>query len=126
MDLDQAVKLIRDAGGIATIAHYATAKKAITPNILESLLKDNRLDGMETVYGLWKYGTDEEQDMVAERQMVKDLVQKYNKLKTGGADAHSERDYQNFAEKKWFSGETEGMVEEIIARVKPDLSYSTL
>src|SRR5205823_1671060 len=96
LDFDKSVSLIREAGGIASIAHYATVKNQMDFAKIEGILGDDRVDGMETVYGMWKYGTNEEQDMNEERQMVRELVQKYDRLATGGADAHSQKDLENF------------------------------
>jgi predicted metal-dependent phosphoesterase TrpH len=116
LDFDKSVQLIREAGGIASIAHYATVKKELNFDKIEELLKDNRVDGMETVYGLWKYGTDEEGDMIQERERVRNLLNQYDRLATGGADAHSENDFAKFAQEEWYSKETIGMVENILGK----------
>lgn len=127
LDFDEAVKLIREAGGITSIAHYTTAKKNFSPDQLEKVLRENRLDGMEVVFGFWGYGNDEERPIEEDRKLVRELVKKYNKISTGGGDTHFEQDFINFATNSWYCDETEGMVESILEK-KPelDLTWSTL
>jgi predicted metal-dependent phosphoesterase TrpH len=124
LDFDKSVQLIRDAGGIASIAHYATVKKELNFAKIEQILKEDRVDGMETVYGLWKYGTDETEDITKERERVRKLLKEYDKLPTGGADAHDEKDFTRFAQEKWYNQETEGMVENIMSKKKISKEWS--
>ena len=53
---DDSVKLIREAGGVAFLAHWFTSKKIIEKKLLEKILQENRLDGLDTVCGLWTGG----------------------------------------------------------------------
>lgn len=127
LDFDEAVKLIRDAGGITSIAHYTTIKKNLPPEKLEQLLKEDRLDGMEVVFGFWGYGNDEEKPIEQDRKLVRELVKNYNKLSTGGGDTHNEQDFINFATNSWYCDETEGMVEAILEKQPElDLTWSTI
>ncbi len=124
LDFDSTIALIRGAGGIASIAHYTTAKTKITTEILEDFMKNDRLDALETVYGFWGYGNSEEKIIEADRKLCRDLITKYDKLATGGGDTHREEDIINFAKNKWYSDETKGMVEKIITKKDPNLSWS--
>jgi hypothetical protein len=126
ISLERAVSIIRESGGISSIAHYSTSRKDLSSELLEELLKKDQLDGMETVFGFWGYGNNEEQMIKEDREMVRNLVNKYEKVSTGGADAHNEHDYQQFAENTWYSDETIGMTEKIIENKKPNLDYTSL
>lgn len=124
--LDDSVKLIRDAGGLSVIAHYFTAKKKLNLEFLEKLFAENRLDGAETVYGLWLSGTDAEKGLLEERQQLRDLIKKYKRVTSGGADVHSEDDLKAFAEKPDYAGETIGLAQKIIKNFKPNTEFSNL
>ncbi len=126
VQLDEAVSLIRNAKGLAFIAHYTTARQEITPKILDEIMRENRIDGLETVYGFWGHGNDEEKIIEADRKLCQELVKKYQKQAIGGGDTHTEKDFINFATNPWFSDETKGMLENIVTKMKPDLSWSNL
>jgi len=116
LDFDQSVKLIRKAGGIASMAHYAMHKVSFPLELVGQLLKGNRVDGAEIVYGLWTKGTNEEKQTEEDRAKIKDWVKEYGRIATGGADAHSEKDFRDFAENVEYSGETVGMVENVLEK----------
>ncbi len=120
VDLDQSVALIRGAGGIASVAHYSmdNCRDMIPFPLLEMLLGDGRLDGMETLYG---QELPEDHPWAAERATVRSIVERTGAIATGGADAHTEEDFRAFAEDKRFSGETIGMTA-VILRKRPELS----
>jgi predicted metal-dependent phosphoesterase TrpH len=126
LDLDQSVSLIRQAGGVAVIAHYTASKKNITYEVIENLLKDNRLDGAETAYGFWGYGNDQQKEIESDRNFLRKILQENNKLASGGADSHLEKDFSNFASHSWLSAETVGMVEKIIKQISPNLTWANL
>jgi len=50
-DMDTSVKLIRDAGGVAILAHFGTIKNKIDIDMLEKFLKEGRIDGVEVISG---------------------------------------------------------------------------
>lgn len=126
LDFDQSVELIRSAGGISIFAHYAMHKINFPLKIVEKILKENRVDGAEIVYGLWTKGTDEEEETEKDRNNIKNWVKKYDKIASGGADAHKEEDYKNFSEDKKYSKETTGMLEDILVKKKVDITWSNL
>jgi 3',5'-nucleoside bisphosphate phosphatase len=122
LDFDQSVKLIRDAGGLAFIAHYTYTKKDLPWEILEKLLKENRVDGAEAVYGLWNRKSNFRKEIEQDREKIKELLKKYQKLAAGGADSHYGKDLVDFANDQELSSETVGLVEEIIKRTSRDYS----
>jgi predicted metal-dependent phosphoesterase TrpH len=124
-DLEKSVSLVRDAGGVALIAHYFTAKSKIPFEMLEKFLKDKVVDGAETVYGIHAWGTDEWATLDRERKMVRELVHRYDCYEGGGADAHSYEDLQYFSRVNEVSSETEGFAERIIAKGNVAVEFSS-
>jgi predicted metal-dependent phosphoesterase TrpH len=125
LDFDQSATLIRNAGGLAFVAHYTFHKKDLPWETLEKLLKENRVDGAETVYGLWNLKTNFSKEIAEDREKIRQLLKKYHKLPMGGTDAHKEEDFYDFAEDKEYSGETVGMIEEIMKNTNIDPSLVT-
>ena len=125
-DLDETVTLIRNAGGIAMIAHYFTVKKKMPFSFIEKLLAEKRIDGMETVYGLWHVGKNDEQELETEKMEIRNLLKKYMALESGGPDAHNEEDMRRYAEEPNFATPSIGMTEKIIFSGKADKKQSTL
>ncbi|MFZ2303388.1 MAG: PHP domain-containing protein [Minisyncoccia bacterium] len=125
-DLDEAVKLIRDAGGVAILAHYFTVKQKMSLEELERILSEKRLDGVEVVYGLREYGTTGEAVMNKERQALREMAKKYGTLALGGSDAHGADDLERFTMNDWFSAETVGFTEKILATGKVNKQFSSL
>jgi len=123
VDLDGCVKLIRDAGGVSIFAHWFTEIKKCDRGCMEKLLKEDRIDGVETVYGFFD---DMREEFIKQRKILQDLVGKYHKLESGGVDAHTKKHLVDFAKNKWYAGLTVGMVEKIIKSGKVDLSWSSL
>ncbi|MDQ3239066.1 MAG: PHP domain-containing protein [bacterium] len=125
IDLDASVKMIRNAGGLAVIAHYFTAQQKITPDLLEVLLRDDRIDGIETTFGLWEYGTEKWDKMITSMELTEKLALKYNKIQTGGVDLHREEDFKKFVEVEPYAQRTIGMVEKVIEISKVDTKWSS-
>ncbi|MBI4038244.1 PHP domain-containing protein [Candidatus Daviesbacteria bacterium] len=115
-NLDRTVSLIRGAGGLAVIAHYSTIREKVSLLDIEKLLKQGRIDGLEVVFGFWAYGTVEEKDIEQDRQAIKKLVKKYNKVAAGGGDFHKREDFQKYTEAKWYSRDSIGLFEKIIQK----------
>lgn len=125
-DMDDAVKLIRDAGGVAILAHYFTVKSKVSFEALERVLSEKRLDGVEVVYGLREYWTTGETEMSKERQALREMAKKYGSLALGGSDAHTVDDLERFIMNDWFSGETVGFTEKILATGRVSKKFSSL
>lgn len=117
-DLDEAVKLIRDAGGVAILAHYYTIRPKMPPDALEQVLSMHRLDGLEVVYGLRAYGTAEEVELENERALLRDLAKKYNTIVAGGSDAHTKKDLERYVMSSRLSNESVGLASRILAKVQ--------
>lgn len=125
-DLDNCAKLIREAGGVISIAHYSYSRGDLPMEIIEKLLSEDRIDGMEIVYGIDSMRTDVGPIFEQDKLKIKELLKKYNKLSTGGSDAHKEEDFYKFADNKDYSSETKGLLEKIIEQKNPDTTYSNI
>lgn len=121
-DLDQAVKIIRDAGGVAILAHYFTIRPKLPLELLDEILRDKRLDGVEVVYGLREYGTIGEREMSEERNSLREMAKKYGAIIAGGADAHSTDDVERYAMNDWFASESVGFAEKIVEYIRAQRS----
>jgi hypothetical protein len=128
VDISQATTLIRGAQGLSFYAHWFTEVKKITPEILEGYFKTNLLDGVETVYGLTacESGYLTQNELGRQRKILQGLVSKYNKLESGGSDAHTKEQFKEFTEVKWYAKLTVGMIEHIVKKSGVDTSYSSL
>ncbi len=120
LPFDEIVKLIRDAGGIAVIVHYFSTKTKVSPELLKKICNEKRIDGLETVFGLFGYATPMEEEIVSSRTLCQRLVEDYDLIASGGADAHKEQDLIDFAKASWYNQDTNGMIEKIVEKY-PDL-----
>ena len=125
-DLDETAALIRNAGGIAVIAHYFTVKKKMPFPFIEKLLAEKRIDGMETVYGLWYIRQPNEPLLETEKIEVRELLKKYGALETGGPDAHKKEDMERYVELTNFPKPSIGMTEKILVSGKVNRNWSSL
>ena len=114
LDFDRSIKLIRDSGGIAILAHYFTISNKITPDILEHYIKEKRIDGLETVFGLYAFGTSEEQRIVDSMNITKDIAKKYNCITSGGADIHTAKDLQMLSKNTEYANQTTNLLENML------------
>ncbi|MHB1118179.1 MAG: PHP domain-containing protein [Minisyncoccota bacterium] len=125
-NLDEAVALIRDAGGITILAHYYTVRNKLPIDILEKLLAEKRLDGVEVVYGIREYGTDNETVIEKERAVLREMSERHGTIMAGGSDAHTKEDLAFYVDNDWFSGETAGFTANILATGKVSKQFSSL
>ena len=125
-DLDEAVSLIRDADGVAILAHYFTVNRKLSLFDLERILEEKRIDGAEVVYGLRQYATDAKDAIEKERKAVKEIVLRTGSLLGGGSDAHSEEDLRYYVDQAWFSNETVGLTQQIIESGRVSSRFSSL
>lgn len=125
-DLDLGVSFIRGAGGVAILAHYSTVRSKISMELIEKLLAEKRIDGVETIYGLHEYETDAKDLIDMERQTLRDLAQKYGAVVSGGADTHKKEDLELYVENDWYSGESEGFAAKILGSGKVNKDFSSL
>lgn len=125
LDFDQIVKLIREAGGLAFFPHYFSYIKTLNPTQFEKIISEKRIDGIETFFGSFAYGTVKEKEIVDSREIAKSLVKKYHVLESGGNDAHKKSDYLHYVESSWFSKATVGLAEKIIKLSKINTRWSS-
>lgn len=119
-DMDASVKLIRDAGGVAVLAHWPTIWRKIDAGMLEGFLRDGRLDGVELRSGFY----DSEVES-AERQLIA-MAGRTGAYTTYGIDGHREVDIERFVKDRELAGKTIGQTARLIEKVKPDLTWSNL
>jgi len=119
VNLDQSVALIRQAGGLAFIAHYSTIKNKISLPDLEKILANKRVDGMETIYGI------DMPDWQSDCLALQKLAEKSNLLISGGSDVHTADQLMAFANNKEYSHKTIGLVKKIISTSGVDTTWSS-
>jgi len=126
-EMDTVVGLIRQAGGLAVLAHWTFDREKIKGPLLEKIVREGRLDGVETVYDLflldrpiWK------RKLQNDRAFLRRIVKKYQIFASGGVDAHKSTDFPLFAARKDYNQETIGLVETIIRQRHPNLENSSL
>ena len=128
LELDDAVKLIRDAGGLAIFAHYFFSERSVPRPALEKLFAQDGIDGGETIFGLCPEDTDAKykKAMRESEAFVKGLCEKYGKVESGGADAHYEADLKMFSKDEKYANRTIGLVEKMIEKTGVDTQWSSL
>jgi hypothetical protein len=114
-DVDEAATLIRHAGGMAFIAHYSFERKKLPMETVRTLLRENRIDGVEVVYGAKIRETKEAAVFEEDKTTLRTLCAMYGRHIAGGADAHYPEDLERYAADKQFSGESKGLAAKIIA-----------
>lgn len=120
IDLDSAVKLIRDAGGVAIVAHWYTAQRKVDAAMLEGMLRDGRLDGVELM------GNPINSEARRAEPVLSAMAARTGCITTYGIDGHREQDIENFVNDQNVAGKSRGQTAKLIERVKPDLSWSNL
>ena len=118
IDLDDSVKLIREAGGRAAIAHWWTYMRKIDADAIEGLLRDKRLDFVEICSGMVdskveRYGRD-----------LSQLADRLGIVQTIGIDGHSDSDIVHYANNRQVMTRTEGQTARYIEAFKPDLTWT--
>jgi predicted metal-dependent phosphoesterase TrpH len=124
-DMDEAVALIRGAGGIAVVAHYFTVKAKLPLNLIEQFLKEKRLDGMETVF-MPANAASIADAINADRAALRELIARYDALPSGGADAHRADQVEWYAASGAHEAEARGMAKRMITSGRVDQRNSSL
>ncbi len=119
LDLDSTTRLIRGAGGVSILAHWTPSKNKIGKNMVEKLLKEKRIDGVEVVYSPTKNKKIEKQAF-EDMKDLKKLAKKYNAIQSGGADSHSKEDWERFFGNNKLAEKTRGLLEKIL-EIRPNL-----
>lgn len=120
-DLDQTVELIRNAGGIAILAHWTFTKYKVDEKMVENLFKEKRIDGAEIVFAVGVTGYNIEQDM----ETMKNLTKKHSMIQSGGGDSHRKQDFQFFAQHQ-AAKQTIGMIDKMKKQKDLNLEFSSL
>jgi len=120
IDMDSAVKLIRGAGGIAVVAHWYTAQRKINAEMLEGMLRDGRLDGVELM------GNPMNGMARRAEPSLSAMARRTGCIATYGIDGHREQDMENFVNDQSVASKSIGQTAKLIERVKPELSWSNL
>jgi predicted metal-dependent phosphoesterase TrpH len=120
VDMDAAVKLIRDAGGVAVVAHWYTAARKIDAPMLEGMIRDGRLDGVEIM------GNPLNTAARRAEPVLRALAERTGCLATYGVDGHRADDLRNFVSDRELARRTSGQTARLIEQLKPDTSYSNL
>ena len=133
LSMDEAVALIRKAGGVAILAHWSYIKHKLTPAVLEQIAKEGRIDGIETVYALSDPRSDEDTEFAAsfdaDRAFIRTLIEKYNLIPGGGGDFHTSEDFARLLDpaNKALAEETVGFIDHIKRKFPSHpLKWSTL
>jgi predicted metal-dependent phosphoesterase TrpH len=122
LDFDATVKLIRDAGGIAILAHWYLDKSKIPSAALETIIVGNGLDGLETeiintMSDHASYGEDV--------TYLRELVRRHNLVEEVSSDGHSATDLAAFANDP-IATYSIGQTARMIKLVQPNLKWSNL
>lgn len=121
VDFDAAVKLIRDAGGLAIIAHWYTAERKINADMLESMLRDGRLDGVELM------GNPLNSAARRAEPVLRAMAERTGALTTYGIDGHREADMENVAGDVSLASKSLGQTARILAaKPKLELGWTNL
>ena len=124
-DLDESAKLIRDAGGIISVAHYFTVKKKMPFSLLRKIMEEKRIDAVETIYGLFKTGTSDEPILEEEKKILRGYAKETGLFETGGPDAHREEDMRKYVENKKFSEPSIGLTQKILESGRVNIKHSS-
>jgi len=123
---EEVVRLIREAGGLAILAHWFFTRERVTLKVIEELFKEDRLDGAEVVYACdvpeWR------KEIIKSMKDINQLCTKAGVIKSGGADLHDLEDIEIFTEetKEDFAEKTVGLAEQMVKKAKPNLEWSNL
>ena len=120
IDMDKSVELIRNAGGIAVLAHWETIEKQVSLEMLESILAEKRLDGIE----LRTSFTSDSQDLLEQRLL--EVAVRTGAATTFGIDGHANKDIESFGRNQPLAERTIGQTAKLIERFKPNLTFSNL
>lgn len=119
LSLDDSVKLIRQAGGIAVLAHWYFHTKFYNEAKLEQTVKAGLLDGLETATENSTFDGNVDKEV----EFLRDLIARYNLIETIGSDSHYVRDFERFTQTP-AAAQSVGHTQKIIDRIKPNLEWS--
>jgi hypothetical protein len=120
VDMDAAVKLIRDAGGLAVVAHWYTVSRKIEAPKLEDMIRSGRVDGVELMGNPL--------NSAAQRALpvLRAMAERTGCAVTYGVDGHREQDVVNFVSDRELAGRTTGQTVRLIEKTGVSLEWSNL
>lgn len=118
VDFDSAVKLIRQAGGIAVLAHWYTVSRSINLEMLEGMVAAGRLDGLEIM------GRPDNGEAVRAAPDLLAITERTGCAAVYGIDGHSGRHIQVYASDRNIGELSVGQTARLIKRFKPDLDWT--
>jgi predicted metal-dependent phosphoesterase TrpH len=118
ISVGESAKLIREAGGIALMAHWFFYD-SMSKSDLEQYITKGELDGVE----LEVVNLITKRDLTTDRSYLEVLVTEHNLIGTVGSDGHDEADMKAFAESSAAESSI-GQTAAIIAKIKPDLTWT--
>jgi predicted metal-dependent phosphoesterase TrpH len=120
VDMDAAVKLIRDAGGVAVVAHWYTVSKKIDARMLEGMIEAGRIDGVELM------GNPLNSMAQRAQPVLRAMAERTGCLATYGVDGHREQDIENFIHDRELARRTSGQTARLIAKTGVGLEWTNL
>jgi hypothetical protein len=123
-DMDGTVSLIKNAGGVAILAHWSFCKKIINQEMVEEFLKTKRIDGAEIIFA--PHAASIEPELKKDMETMELLTKKYNALQSGGSDAHNEQDLTVYQKEKWFAQKSIGLTKKMMENRTLNLPFSCL
>jgi histidinol phosphatase-like PHP family hydrolase len=114
------VKLIRDAGGVAVVAHWYTVSKKIDARMLEGMIEAGRIDGVELM------GNPLNSMAQRAQPVLRAMAERTGCLATYGVDGHREQDIENFIHDRELARRTSGQTARLIAKTGVGLEWTNL
>ncbi len=118
-DMDKSVSIIRNAGGLAILAHWPSIKNKIPLEKVKEYLLEKRLDGIETINGT----IEKNPEFLSS---LEETAKETNCIRSVGIDAHKPDDFKRFTEIDGIPEKTQGTLEKIIEKTNPQLEFSNL
>jgi len=126
LDMDKNVEMIREASGVALLAHWSFSKNKVNEKMIAEFFQEKRLDGAEITFGSYRAVDMHDPEIKNDLEIIKKLTEKYNVLQSGGGDTHKKTDFELFVREKWFAKRTIGLVEKMAKIKKLNLEFSSL
>jgi len=125
-DMDKSVSLIRNAGGVAILAHWTFSKDKVNKEVIGKLFQEKRLDGGEIVFGVNAEENLKNAEIIKDMKTMEALTEKYKMIQSGGGDSHRKKDFVRFAQAKQLAEKTIGMIAKMQTQAKLNLDFSSL
>jgi predicted metal-dependent phosphoesterase TrpH len=122
VDFDGAVQLIHGAGGIAVLAHWYFHEDKFPRTSLAAVIKDGRIDGVETAVYNRQIGT---ADYSAQNRYLTELAERLGCATVIGIDGHYPDDFQVFLG-SGLADQTIGQFKALVDRFQPALIIGNL